>query len=139
MNLRATATYTGRMDVGRFIAANITPAVLDATQDMGTVVLLEAQAIVPVDTGELKASGRVTVRETPRSAVADVEFTADHAGYVEYGTGIRGSSSAGAGPYPYNPNWPGMIAQPYLRPALEVARNEAVGEYALRIRERLGV
>jgi HK97 gp10 family phage protein len=139
INLRATAQYTPRSDAGRFIASNIVPAVLEAAAAMGQVVLLEAQAIVPVDTGELKASGRTAVRQTGSSVVADVEFTAPHAAYVEYGTGIRGQESAGAGPYPYSPTWPGMPAQPYLRPALEVARAEAVGEFALRIREELGV
>jgi len=138
-SIRATATYTPRGDTGRFIAAKIAPAVLDATEDMGRVVLLEAQRIVPVDTGELQASGRVIVRETGSSCVADIEFTAGHAAYVEYGTGIAGAASPGAGPYPYSANWPGMRAQPYLRPALEIGRAEAVGEYALKIRESLGV
>lgn len=133
--LHATAQFTPRGDMGRFISERITPAVLQATEEAGQVVLVEAQAIVPVDTGALKASGRVTVRETGSSCVADVEFTAGHAAYVEYGTGLRGSESPGAGPYAYDPGWAGMPAQPYLRPALDTARSEMLGIYALRLHE----
>lgn len=133
--IRATAQYTPRGDIGRFIAERITPAVLQATQEAGQIVLLEAQAIVPVDTGALRESGQVTVRETDSSCIADVTFTAGHAAYVEFGTGIRGSESSGAGPYPYDPSWPGMPAQPYLRPALDTARGEMLGEFALRLRQ----
>src|SRR5262249_3662358 len=139
MNLHGTAQYTPRMSTGQFIATKITPAVIEATREIGEIALLEAQAIVPVDTGELQASGRVVMRTTEKGAGAEIGFTANHAAYVEYGTGILGSISTGAGPYPYDPNWHGMRAQPYLRPALEVARREALGHYALRIRERLGV
>lgn len=139
--VRATAQYTPRGSIGQFIAAKISPAVLEATNDVGRIVLAEAQAIVPVDTGELRDSGHVEVRETERSAVADVIFDAPHASFVEYGTGIRGAESAGAGPYPYSPTWPGMPAQPYLRPAIDATVNsgELLGEFAVRIREGLGV
>jgi hypothetical protein len=66
----------------------------------------------------------VVVRETGSTVVADVIFDSGHAAYVEYGTGIRGAESAGAGPYPYSPTWAGMPAQPYLRPALDIAKDE---------------
>jgi hypothetical protein len=86
-------------------------------------VLEEAEAIVPVDTGELRESGHVEApKDNAGRVVGSVVFDADHAAYVEYGTGIRGASSEGAGDGPYNPNWPGMVAQPYLRPALDKAR-----------------
>jgi len=131
--IKATAQYTPRNTVGQFIAQRITPAVLQATQEAGDVVLLEAQAIVPVRSGALRDSGRVEVRELNSRATADVVFSAPYAAYVEYGTGIRGSQSPGAGPYPYNPAWPGMAAQPYLRPALDTARGEMLGIYQLRL------
>ncbi len=132
--IRATAQFTPRNDIGRFIAERITPAVRQATLDAGQIVLSEAQDVVPVDTGALRNSGQVTVRETDTSIIADVAFTEPYAAYVEFGTGIRGSQSPGAGPYPYNPAWPGMAAQPYLRPALDTARPEMLGEFALRLR-----
>jgi hypothetical protein len=49
---------------------------------------------------------------------------------VEFGTGRRGASSAGAGPYSYDPNWPGMVAQPYMRPALDTARPQILAAFA---------
>ncbi len=132
--LKATAQYTPRNDIGQFIAQRITPAVMAATEEAATVVLVEAQAIVPVDTGALRDSGKVGEAQVVNSrAIADVSFTAPYAAYVEYGTGIRGSQSPGAGPFPYNPAWPGMAAQPYLRPALDTARAEMLGIYQLRL------
>jgi hypothetical protein len=137
--IRATSTFTPRGDGGRFAVVKIEQGALEAAQDLAQIVLLEAQRIVPVDTGELRDSGQVTMRQTEASVVGDIEFLAGHAAYVEYGTGIRGAASPGAGPYPYSPTWPGMRAQPYLRPALEIARAEALGMFALKIRESLGV
>ena len=121
--IHATATSTFRSDIGRFIVGKITPAVRAGVEAFGNLVLEESQAIVPVDTGALKESGSVVVVETDKSVTAHVVYSASHAGYVEFGTGIRGASSAGAGPYAYNPSWPGMVAQPYLRPALDTARD----------------
>lgn len=130
--IRATATWTPRADSGRFVETVIAPAALDAAQGAGEVCLQEALAIVPRRTGELADSGHVETVETGKTAVATVAFGAGHAGYVEFGTGVRGS--AGAGPYDYDPDWPGMVAQPYLRPALDTARGEMLGEFALRMR-----
>ncbi len=132
--LKATAQYTPRNDVGQFIAQRITPAVMAATEEAAGVVLVEAQAIVPVRTGALRDSGKVgEAREVNGRATAEVIFTEPYSAYVEMGTGIRGSQSPGAGPYPYNPAWPGMAAQPYLRPALDTARQEMLGIYQLRL------
>lgn len=50
----------------------------------------------------------------------------EYAAYVEFGTGQRGAASAGAGDGPYNPSWPGMVAQPYMRPALDENRDLVV-------------
>ena len=120
--IRATATATFRSDAGRFIQGKITPAVRAGVEAFGNLVLEESQALVPVDTGELKASGSVVVVETDKTVRAEVVYSAGHAAFVEFGTGIRGASSPGAGPYSYSPTWPGMVAQPYLRPALDAAR-----------------
>ncbi len=132
--IRATAQFTPRNNVGQFIVQRITPAVMAATQEAAAVVLLEAQAIVPVRTGALRDSGKVgEIRIVNSRAVADVIFTEPYSVYVEMGTGIRGAQSPGAGPYPYSPTWPGMAAQPYLRPALDTARAEMLGIYQLRL------
>jgi hypothetical protein len=61
-----------------------------------------------------------------------VQATSPHAAYVEFGTGQRGAASAGAGNGPYSETWPGMPAQPYLRPALDTARPAILGAFARR-------
>ena len=88
-------------------------------------VLAGAQAIVPVRTGELRSSGHLEVNRTRGQASAAVVFDAPYAVYVEFGTGQRGAASAGDGPGPYSPSWPGMPAQPYLRPAFDEQRGNA--------------
>ncbi len=121
--IRATATATPRSSAsGQFISSRVTPAVRAAVTAFANLVLQEAQAIVPVDTGTLRDSGSVVVQDTPKTVVGHVVFSAPYAAYVEYGTGRRGAESAGAGPYPYTLSWPGMSARPYLRPALDTAR-----------------
>ncbi len=124
MNLTSFSRYQPR-DGGRFVQATIDEAVLQAVTDWANLVFQTSQELVPVDTGELKASGRFEVAVTGKSFTAAIVYDSDHAVYVEFGTGIRGAASAGAGDGPYNPNWPGMPAQPYLRPAFDQHRDEA--------------
>lgn len=120
MNIRATSQFQpGNLAK---LESLIVPRLIAASQEATGVVLAEAQAIVPVDTGELRESGYTEVKWEGQSVNGYVGFTSGHAGYVEFGTGIAGASSPGAGPYPYNPSWPGMPAQPYLRPAIDTAR-----------------
>lgn len=122
MFIRATATYTPRSNSGQFISSRVTPAIRAGVEAFAGLVLQEAQSIVPVDTGKLRDSGSIVTEQLEKTVRSQVVFSADHAGYVEFGTGIRGESSPGAGPYPYSPTWPGMAARPYLRPALDTAR-----------------
>ena len=129
MPLGATAVYTPSGDGGQATIRQIVAALLGAADIAGYTVLAEAQMIVPVDTGEMEESGEVTVKDTGTQVVATVAFTADHSIYVELGTGIRGAASPGAGPYPYNPNWPGMPAQPSLRPALDTSGGEIMSAF----------
>ncbi len=112
----------------------MTPAVRAGVQAFGQLVLQEAQSIVPVDTGELRDSGVVTIEETGKTVRAVVAFTAGHAAYNEFGTGQRGAASAGAGPYPYSPTWHGMPARPYLRPALDIAREAGMDLFRGQVR-----
>lgn len=126
MNITARAIFRPRGDLGQFISSKVTPGVRVGVELAANLVLNEALRIVPVDTGELRDSGHVTVEDTPKSVVGKVIFDANHAAYVEYGTGIAGAASAGAGPFPYDPNWPGMPAQPYLRPAIDSSHDAIV-------------
>lgn len=127
MNFKAQARFTGlnsSVAAQTFATANRL-----SVEQAGEAVLGEAVSLVAVDTGELQSSGHVEVTAAGSlgQASAHVIFDSDHAGYVEFGTGIRGSASPGAGDGPYDPNWPGMPAQPYLRPALDNPRGEVQG------------
>ncbi len=125
MKLTSFAQYQSR-DNGRFVQNLITDAVREGTMDFGEAVLARAQELVPVDTGELRSSGSVTATEDGRTLYVSVDFSAPHAPFVEFGTGLRGAQSAGADPdLPYNLNWAGMAAQPYLRTAWEELDDQA--------------
>jgi HK97 gp10 family phage protein len=124
--LRAAAVWKPRDDLGQFVSSKIAPAAAVAVKAWGDAVLERAQQIVPVDTGELRDSGHVVVIEEENRCYARVQFDADHAGYVEWGTGLRGASSAGAGDLAYSSTWPGMPAQPYLRPASDEVKIDAM-------------
>jgi HK97 gp10 family phage protein len=94
------------------------------------VVLQEAQSLCPVDTGELRDSLRSEAIQDDGSRITGaVSANTDYAAYVEFGTGKRGAASPGAGSGPYSPTWPGMPAQPYLRPALDQARQQVLEEF----------
>lgn len=117
MNFNATSSFSGLN--AKVAEATFRQANRLSVERSAEIVLEEAEAIVPVDTGDLRDSGHV---EAVSDIQAAVVFDSDHAVYVEYGTGQRGAASPGAGEGPYDPNWPGMVAQPYLRPALDTAR-----------------
>ena len=81
-----------------------------------------SKELCPVDTGALQASISTEIDESGRTIIGRVAPHTDYSAYVEYGTGIRGSASPGAGEGPYSTVWAGMVAQPYMRPALDEAR-----------------
>ena len=134
MIVSAKSVYRPRLSTGQFIDAKITPGVIAAVEASDAMVLQEAQAIVPVRSGELLASGKVLpVEQKGSTVVGGVAFTAHHAAYVEFGTGIRGAAGPGSGPYPYSTTWPGMSPQPYLRPALDTAREAIRGLFRSQV------
>lgn len=109
---------------------------LIAGATVGANAVLEiSQELVPVDTGELKASGSTRVEWVGTKVTGYITYGAYYAAYVEFGTGRRGAASAGAGPYPYKASWPGMAAQPYMRPALDLGRDQGLTAF----QEALGV
>lgn len=131
MNFRATSEFKP-VDLSR-IMQRIVPPLVAAVTESCTAVVGEAQVIVPVDTGELKDSIHTASVELVGTEVRGVvTASAPHAGFVEFGTGVRGAESPGAGPYPYSSSWPGMMAQPYMRPALDTARSAIVEAFAKR-------
>lgn len=120
--ISAVARWTPRGDLGRFCEANVSPAAQDATDQAAQMLQLEARALCPVRTGALRDSISILRGQSEKSCWAKVGPTLDYAPYVEFGTGIRGEASPGAGRGPYSRLWPGMVAQPYLRPALEITK-----------------
>ncbi len=122
MSLSARAQFTPRGDLGRFVPVRVVPGVEASVEAWCKLVLDRILQIVPRDTGALADSYQSTVENTGRTIVGRVGSDLYYAPYVEYGTGIRGASSAGAGEGPYSATWPGMAAQPHVRPAYDEAR-----------------
>lgn len=128
MNIQATPT----VQFGTFARVEelIVPKLFQATAAGAAAALSEMQALVPVRTGALRDSGSVVPPEwTGMKVTAYIEFGMPYAAFVEFGTGRRGASSSGAGPFAYNENWPGMIAQPYMRPGLDNAKPAVLEAY----------
>lgn len=128
MNFKAESRFTP-VDLVK-LQSLIVPKLVAAVTEGAEAVAAEAQTIVPVDTGELRESiGIGPVEVVGTTVQGSVEATAAHAAFVEFGTGQRGAASPGAGEGPYSPTWPGMAAQPYLRPALDTARSQIIAAY----------
>lgn len=122
-SLNAHAQFTPRSSAGQFVKVAVLPSIVAAMQRITDAVVTEAKALCPVDTGDLQDSIEGAITVTEKTVVASISAGMDYAGYVEFGTGIRGAESPGAGPYPYNPTWPGMVAQPYMRPAIDSVKD----------------
>ena len=114
--IKATATFTPKGLLGRFIPAIITPAVTASVQAAVDQIKDTAKLYCPVDTGALSDSITAEVNETGSTVRGTVGPHMYYADYVEYGTGRRGDPTA---PYPHVESWPGMHAQAYMRPALD--------------------
>lgn len=127
--LTITSQFAPRNDLGRFAKVVMSPRCVSAVQESCELVQSIAQGYCPVDTGALQAS--ITIdppKEGDASVTGSVAPHMPYASYVEYGTGQRGDPSA---PYAHVSTWPGMNAQPYMRPALDEARGQ-VKEIFLR-------
>ncbi len=116
--IKATAQFTPRGDMGRFVEAHITPAVRASVEASCNVIETSAKGYCPVRTGALRDSISTNIIETPYSIRGEVAPHKDYADYVEFGTGMRGDPIV-----PHRPDWPGMPAQPYMRPAMDEFKN----------------
>lgn len=138
MRLQATATFKPRGDLGRYVQTHITPAVVASVKASVQVIENAAKVNCPVDTGALRDSITSEVDDSGKTVIGIVGPHMPYAAYLEFGTGIRGAASAGAGSGPYSSTWPGMPAQPYMRPALDENRDAVKeifrGEIALALR-----
>lgn len=134
MNIRAKATFRAG-DWAR-LEAKLVPLLTIGAQNAAAAVLEISQTLVPVDTGELRASGGTSVEWKGSRVTGYVVYSSAHAAYNEFGTGRRGSASGNGGPgISYDENWPGMTGQPYIRPALDIGRQQTVDAF----RAALGV
>ena len=109
----------------------------DTMNEATKLVHGQAKALAPVDTGQLAGSIHMQVKATGEELQGRVYTNAEHAAYVEFGTGIKGN-----GTYPYeveglsleyrDKGWAyydedkgewiytkGQEAQPYMYPALK--------------------
>lgn len=133
MSISARAVFTPRSALGRFITTRITPGVRASAQAAVDQIQQVAQGYCPVDTGALRESITTELVETGKTIVGTVGPHTDYANFVEYGTGIRGAASDGAGSGPYSETWPGMPAQPYMRPAFDETKPGIVDLFASNI------
>lgn len=97
----------------------------------------QAKALAPADTGQLRSSIHMQVKDTGKEIQGRVYTNVEHAAYVEFGTGVKGN-----GTYPYqvkgltleyrDKGWAyfdedknewiytkGQEAQPYMYPAIK--------------------
>ena len=114
--ISARAIFTPRNDLGQFVPVKIVPGVRASVEAACNTIKDAAQGYAPVDTGALRDSITVEIDDSGTTVIGKVGPHVDYAEYVEYGTGQRGDPSA---PYAHNENWPGMTAQPYMRPAYD--------------------
>jgi HK97 gp10 family phage protein len=131
MGLRATAIFRPRSGLGQFIQAVVTPAVRASVQAGLDTIQQAAQALCPVDTGALRDSITTNIEDLGTTIRGSVGPTMPYASYVEYGTGRLGSPA----PYPHVMSWPGMKAQPYMRPAYDENKDAIIDLF----RAQLGV
>lgn len=107
--------------------------ILAGVQEVTQAVESQARAYAPVRTGYLVSTIESTAPEDNGSSVsATVAALAPYAVYVEYGTGMRGAATGGGEGYG---SQPGMVAQPYMRPAIDEAANTGPDTIAAAIAE----
>lgn len=108
-----------------------------AINDATKLVHGQAKTLAPADTGQLRGSISMQVKDTGKEIQGRVYTNVEYAPYVEFGTGVTGN-----GTYPYqieglsleyrNKGWAyydegkdewiytkGQVAQPYMYPALK--------------------
>ena len=96
-----------------------------------------SNGIVPRDTGALADS--ITVSQGGDSDSAWAAWGPDifYMFYVEFGTGRRGQESPLHGPGPYTESWPGMVPEPYMRPALAEQGPAAVQQMKDEVKQNI--
>jgi HK97 gp10 family phage protein len=107
-----------------------------AVTESSVAVMDAAKILVPVDTGELRSSIAMQVELKGKIVVGTIYAGANHAAFVEYGTGLVGAAAphpplptegvpiTGSWIYDYKgQGWIGMAARPFLRTAYDASKN----------------
>jgi HK97 gp10 family phage protein len=140
MSARAIASF--RIDASKVagVLAKVGQGLYDGVETGADLVLQTARQYCPVLSGQLVGSidvqitrgiQNITGSAGPISSsafgvTAIIAPHTDYDAYVEFGTGQRGAASTGAGEGPYKESWPGMVAQPYMRPACDTNREAVI-------------
>ena len=129
VNFRAQSSFKA----GSFarLEGLLVPLLVKGAGNAAQAVFDISQTLVHVRSGELKASGvqPCPVEWTGTRVTGYVTYRSAHAAYNEFGTGRRGEASAWAGPYPYKQDWPGMTAIPFIRPAMDIGRQQILDAF----------
>ncbi len=131
--IRATASLVRNPNLSRFIDDTIAPAVKKSVEASCNIIADSARSMCPVDTGNLRASITVDVQQVAFQSITGTVFaTADYADYVEFGTGRRGD------PIVPHTDKPGMIAQPFMRPAFDENKSAIEDLFREQIKTAIG-
>lgn len=101
----------------------------------------EAKALCPVDTGQLRAS----IHSRVEGNVGTIGSNLDYAPFVCYGTGLFAEEGNGRQDVPWRYQTPdgqwhstsGQKPQPYLRPALEMHKQDIINIFNEEIKKGL--
>lgn len=118
MPISATARFTPRSDLGRFVPARVTPSVVKSVESALKLIQNSAKIYVPVDTGRLRDSITVETQSTETSCTGTVGPHTDYADFVEFGTGR-------------------MRAQAFMRPAYDETKGSIADLFRGQLRTDL--
>lgn len=127
MNIRSTAHF--RPGNIAAVLEQVTTRNIAATTKATEVVMDQAKENCPVRTGRMQGEIYMQVTVEGLVVTGSVIAPTEYAGYVEFGTGIRGAASEWSGPYGYSESWPGMPAQAPLRRAIDETNGQVIDAY----------
>ncbi len=140
--MKLSATPSVKFGSFAALEARLVPKLMKGAAAGAQAVYDESQIRVPVAGGTLKTSGSTSVEWKGTKVTGYVMYSAGHAAFVEFGTGI-----VGRGTYPFDlptsgvpitgewvydykqQDWRGMVAQPYLRPALDICKQQILDAF----------
>tara|TARA_R110002020_G_scaffold110809_15_gene256015 strand:+ start:4095 stop:4508 length:414 start_codon:yes stop_codon:yes gene_type:complete len=120
--VRNAGVFRRAGDMFRFIGAGFTDVGHETQRELGKMILKKAQELVPVQTGALKASGRLLDSKRFGVRVRFGNFRVGYAAVVEFGR------------FAYAPFAP----RPYIRPAVAHAQRFAKKVGHVQVKKMLG-